>query len=526
MNAPSETYAAALDACNRRDWQRALVLGQELLRQTPEHAGVCYIVGMACMELRRIPEAVEFLDRATGLDPGRAQFATQYARVLALARLPALQAADRAMALAPEHIDQLIPLGMIYAQSNAHERAASVFTRVVQLAPAHAASRYALAMSLIFLGDIEAAERELDACIAIDPTFWKAYLSRSLIRRQTAATHHLQELEALLASSVSHADDPAAATCLNMALAKEYEDLASYPTAFEHLQRGKAAARAGRQYSARQDEELFAAISNTFNRPAPPSAGHPTTEPIFVVGMPRSGTTLAERILSSHPEVDSAGELRNFAMALKRLSGSRSPRLVDAETIARARDLDWASLGASYLASTRPATGNAAHFTDKLPHNFLYVGMIANALPGAKIICLRRHPMDTCLSNFRQLFDPGSPFHDYSYDLLDIGRYYILFDRLMRHWRQAFPGRMLEIDYETLVASQEPVTRSLLAFCDLPWNDACLRFEKNSASVATASAAQVRSGMSRGSLDRWRNYRPQLRELHDLLLEAGLITDD
>ena len=188
----------------------------------------------------------------------------------------------------------------------------------------------------------------------------------------------------------------------------------------------------------------------------------------------------------------------------------------------RTTGLDFAKLGAAYVASTRPDTGKTARFIDKLPHNFLYAGLIARALPRARIICVRRNPMDTCLGNFRQLFAQTSPYYDYSFDLQDTGRYFIQFDRLMAHWQRTMPERFVEIEYEQLVEDQESVTRRLLDICGLPWDEACLRFEENSAPVATASAVQVRSPIFRSSLQRWKRYEPQLQELRALLEGAGI----
>src|SRR6185437_12344477 len=240
--------------------------------------------------------------------------------------------------------------------------------------------------------------RELETCIRLAPSLWGAHLTLSQLRRQSPDHNHVQRLLALLPKV---AGNQTAQLNLHLALAKEYEDLADYPKAFEHLSAGKAAGKAMSQYAFAQDEALFAAVSHAAPRPQPTAAGYPTGEP------------------------------QNFPLALKRASGSRTPRLVDPETIERARDLDWQKLGEDYLNSTRPDTGLTPRFIDKLPHNFLHVGAIANALPNAKIICLRRNPMDTCLGNFRQLFNLASPYHGYANDLLDIGRYYILFDRLM-----------------------------------------------------------------------------------------------
>jgi hypothetical protein len=224
--------------------------------------------------------------------------------------------------------------------------------------------------------------------------------------------------------------------------------------------------------------------------------------------------------------VESAGELLNFGVALKRLSGTGTPRLVDPATVHAARDVDLGVLGAEYLASTRPLSGKTPRFIDKLPHNFLYAGFIAKALPDAKIICLRRDPLDTCVSNFRQGFGQASPFHDYAFDLLDTGRYYVLFDRLMAHWQRVFPGRILEIRYETIVEAQEHSSRRLLEFCGLPWHEACLRFEDNQAPVSSASAVQVRSPIHRSGIKRWKRYEPQLVELKALLRDAGIAIDD
>ena len=251
--------------------------------------------------------------------------------------------------------------------------------------------------------------------------------------------------------------------------------------------------------------------------------GHANCEPIFVVGMPRSGTTLVDRILSSHSTVSSAGELQNFGVVLKRASGSQTPHMLDAETIAAATGLDWARVGAAYVESTRPGTGHRLHFVDKLPHNFLYAGFIARALPNAKIICLRRDPMDVCLSNFRQLFALTSPYYDYSFDLMDTGRYYLMFERLMARWHASMPGRILEVRYEELVDNQEAVTRELVAWCGLDWEQTCLRFENNQAPVATASAVQVRSPMFRTSLQRWKRYGDRMDELYRFLEDEGVI---
>ncbi|TAL82363.1 MAG: sulfotransferase family protein [Rhodanobacter sp.] len=521
MSFQDELQNQVVEFFNRRDWPRAAALAERLLQQQPGHAGAHYIAGVAQLELKRMPKALAHLHLAAQYAPGRADFHATYAKALAMGRLSghALAAADRALALAPSDAQTLDMLGVAFTLNNAHARAAEVFRRAVEADPGDAHGHYNLATSLMFTGDLDAAERELEACVSIQPTFWKAHATISQLRRQTRQKNHLERLQALLDA---HPDVGAARELLSMALAKEYEDLNEHARAFEYLARGKMLIKARQNYSLAKDEALFASLMEVAPAAASESPGCPSEAPIFVIGMPRSGTTLVERILSSHPEVHSAGELQQFGMALKRISGSQTPVTLDTETINRLGRADWRALGETYLASTRPMAGSTARFIDKLPHNFLYAGFIANALPKAKIICVRRHPMDTCLSNFRQIFAENSPFHGYANDLLDAGHYYILFDRLMAHWQQAFPGRILEVGYEALVNDQAVGTRRMLEYCQLPWDDACLDFEHNLSPVATASAVQVRSPIYRSALNRWKGYETQLQDLAGLLRSAGI----
>ena len=244
-------------------------------------------------------------------------------------------------------------------------------------------------------------------------------------------------------------------------------------------------------------------------------------EPIFIVGMPRTGTTLVERILAGHSRVYAAGELPNLPLQVKRLAGTPSAEVLEEETLRRAPRLDLVRLGECYIDSTRSRTGHTPRFIDKLPLNFMYLGLIRLTLPKAKIICLRRDPMDTCLSNYRQLFATEFKYDHYSYDLLDCGRYYLEFDKLMRHWQNVMPGVVHEVQYEDLVAEPERVSRELVAFCELDWEPRCLEFHTQQGSVATPSATQVRQPIYNSSVNRWRRYGESMQPLFELLSSAG-----
>lgn len=523
MTAPNDTYAKLHAAFNRQAWPQVQQLAAQLLPLAPGDAVVHYMAGIAHMEQQQMPAALDYLQKAAQLDSRNAVIAAQYARALATVRQmrEARLAADRAMALSPNDPFTWNTLGVVYSQANALEQAASVFQRLVALLPRQAPAHFSLAAALTSIGDFDGAERELETTIELDPRLWGAHLTLAHLRSQTPAKNHIERLQRLLSRPGNPVD---AKVYLNMALAKEYEDIADYPKAFEHLALGKSAGRIP-QHDAimRRDAAMFERLASLFPEPhATVSEGDPTDEPIFIIGMPRTGTTLIERIISSHPDVYSAGELHSFPVSFQHASGSPMPILFDPEIFARIRHIDWKKLGSAYLYSTRPATGHTPRFIDKMPHNFLYAGFIARALPNAKIICLRRDPLDTCLSNFRHLFGHESSYYEYTFDLLDTGRYYVMFERLMAHWRRVLPGRILEVSYETLVDTQEASTRQLLAFCGLSWNDACLRFQDNAA-PAGSNPVLVRAPVYRTAVKRWKRYEPQLRELQELLAASGVV---
>lgn len=527
MNAPSQPqallkalYTQAIDALNHGQWARAAQLSAQLLPMAPAHAGVQFVAGVAALGIDNVPGAIAHLRDAVRLNPDRADYQAQLARACATAGAlgEAVEAARRGLALPHADALSLDTLGVVFTRCNAHALAATAFGRAVQLLPKRAGYRYNLATSLMFAGDMPAAEREYEACLALEPRLWRAHLALSQLREQRPDDNHLARLRALLEQYAELAE---ASLYLNLAIAKELEDLGQHQQALQHLVAGKQQVARRRRYDVARDAGLFEALAKRFDDVVP-SQGAMSDEPIFVVGMPRSGTTLVDRILSSHPWVHSAGELMNFPMAVHRLSGAGGSTLLSSEVVAASARMDWKQLGEMYLQSTRPGTGHTAHFVDKLPHNFQYVGHILHALPRAKVILVQRDAMDTCVGNFRQLFAMESPFYDYSFDLLDAGRYYIAFERLMGHWMRLFPGRIFTLRYEALVAQQEHASRALLDYCGLPWDDACLRFHENAAPTATASVVQVREPLHGRFQQRWRRYGDAMEPLRQLLEQAGI----
>lgn len=420
--------------------------------------------------------------------------------------------------LAWDDAHSLRRLAEFHSHMNRPVEAERCCARAVELAPRDGRARYDLAAASIALGRIDAAEALLDDVIADAPADWDAWANRSTLRRATAERNHVAELETALARA---GGDQEAQIALGHALAKELEDLGRHDEAFRHLKLAADARRARLSYRVADDVETMTTIAGAFAaerlRDAPSAAADPG--PIFVLGLPRSGTTLVDRILSSHSQVASLGEIQDFALALIEGAGAARNK---AELIGRSAAMDHDRLGRAYLARTAERAPGAPFAIDKTPLNFLYIGLIALALPTARIVHVRRGAMDGCYAMYKTLFRMGYPF---SYDLGDLAAYRIAYERLMAHWRNALPGRMVEIDYEALIADQAGESRRLVAACGLDWEDACLDFHSNPAPVATASAVQVRAPIHDRSVGLWRRYEAGLAPLADALRSAGIALD-
>ncbi len=504
-----------------------------ILKLDPGFADAWFLCGVIAAHNGQVEKAISILHKAIELAPDNAEYLAELGKHLVGTRdsRQALRVAQRAHALNPSEVPTLSTLGTVFSHCGEHETALDCFRRAAQLLQERGSSAgrltkawqadlfFNLGASLNFAGLFQDAEEAYEKAIALRPDLFKAHSALSLLRPQTAESNHLARLQQLY-DKVSSPQDQ---LHLGHAIAREQEDMHHYADSLASL--GWAKERQAKQaaYRAESDAALFNGIRRLFTPEfvgaKGPSCNNP--EPVFIVGMPRTGTTLVERILSSHSQVFAAGELQNFPLQVKRMTGSASAEVIDMETLERSLDLDMAALGTAYIESTRPRTGLTAHFTDKLPLNFLYLGLIRRALPNAKLICLRRDPMDTCLSNYRQLFAVNFRYYHYNYDLLDCGRYYIEFDRLMRHWQDTLHGTVLQLQYEDLVADPERVTRALLAHCGLPWEAQCLAFHQQKTSVATASAVQVRQGIYTSSVNRWKRYGDAVQPLYELLESAG-----
>ncbi|GAA5213617.1 tetratricopeptide repeat-containing sulfotransferase family protein [Corallincola platygyrae] len=514
-------HHAAQQALNQRDFRRAHQHCLAIIQQQPQHADAHFLLGMIASSMQQVGKALGLLEHATKLAPENAEYLAQLARSQAMLNNTSDAAAtiERAAALNPTDALTLDTIGVVYSRIGMHKQAVGYFHKALALKPYNAGFWYNLAASLRFIGDFEQAREAYEKVITLNPNIFAAHSSLADLGGITEQDNHVARLEQLVSNT--HSVD--GQVHLGHALLKEYEALKAYPKAFAALAKGNAAKKVGLGYQWQQDKALFENMKAAFaNHTFDASRGHEDDQPIIVTGMPRSGTTLVDRIVSSHSQVFTAGELQNFGVALKRMAKTPSRQVLDPETIAKGMTLDMPALGKAYIESTCPQTTGHRHFTDKMPLNFFYLGFLHQALPKAKLIYLRRNPMDTCLSNFRQLFALNFSYYNYSYDLEDTGRYYLMFDDLMKFWEQKLGDKLLCVDYETLVAEPEQQIKRILAFCGLPFEQGCIDFHLNDAPVATASAVQVRQPMNNKSIGRWKRYEQECAPLKALLEEAGL----
>jgi tetratricopeptide (TPR) repeat protein len=425
----------------------------------------------------------------------------------------------QALAIAPRFPDARMHLATLYERQGRNEQAIKCYERLLAEYPRMHVARYLLGNLLKAEGRMQEARARYLEVLEQKPDYTQAHFTYSGLHRYARPDDpHLADMLALHGAGTLEAEGR---IHLAFALSKAFEDLGDYERAFRYLEEGNGLRFRKYQYGIEGDLELFDNIIETFNESAIRSLGVPgekSARPIFIVGMPRSGTTLVERILASHGEVYGAGELHQlYALGVERfmkVSGQ-----VRFQPLDRYPPGAWASLGGEYVAQTAALGGDAARFTDKLPMNFMLLGLIRLALPNAKIVHCVRDPRATCLSIYKQNFSTEN--YRFAYDLRTIAQFHKLYQRLMDHWRRVFPGDIYDIEYEALTREPEREIRALLESCGLEFQEACLDFHRSRGTVKTASFSQVRQPMYDSSVELWKRYEAWLGPLFEELERVG-----
>ena len=490
-----------------------------VLKYRPKATEAHFLLGLAASEYAGWTTALQAFRNVTGIDAGHAAAWAQLARIyVMIGQYSNCSAAlEQAVALKPTDpfVQEVI--------GNAHSLLGDQQSALVWFEKACASSdnpnfELSRAKAMTFLGDIAGAQVSLAKVIENRPLSGQAHWMLARAAKASGDAHVDQMAKAVANKNCLENEKP----FFHYGRGKLLEDLERWNDAFAAYQEGARCRRAEVSFDESGEDALYKTLASVFTKDwfNAVSEGNSAKSPIFIIGEPRTGTTLVERIITAHSDVSSAGELQQFGMAVRRKVGAVSRALLSEENVQAASHLDMAELGDAYMDTTKTVQGSASYFIDKLPLNYLHAPLIAAALPNAKIIHVVRDPMDSCMASYKQLF-ADAYFH--SYDLEEMARHHARYMRLMEHWRQVLGPRMLEVHYEAVVENVEANARNIIDFLGLEWQNAILSFHEQQGAVTTASAVQVREHAHSRSVGRWKKYEQHLMPIKQILRIEGFL---
>jgi len=494
--------------------EKALTLLNKAASQAPGSAHVYNNIGNALRALDRKEEALAAYRHVVEIN---SEFALgHYNLGLILVELEELNDAihcfNQALRINPEDKNAYLGLGNARSAQGNLDQAVSAYQRAIAIDPLYEKAYKELGKSFADHGEIELALTANRKALEINPEYSKAYSSLSKNKKFTEHDDDMRAMESLFSKKGISSEDSAS---LAFALGKAYEDLGNFEKSMEYVIKATRLKRDSYDYTIAESQEEFDRIKEVFSSDffsSHPDSGDSDRTPIFILGMPRSGTSLVEQILASHADVYGAGELSDLGKILGTIGTSEKEQqsgIIPEELL----ELDagaFADLGKQYITRIRKYSANAKFITDKLPHNFLYIGLIRAILPNARIIHCTRDPMDNCLSIFKTRLKSG---HGYANNMSELGQYYRMYLELMEYWRVTLPGFVYDQSYEDLVESPKEQVSKLLLHCGLDWDEACLDFHNTRRKVRTASNAQVRRPIYKDSVQLWKRYEKQLEPL-------------
>ncbi|MDX1405696.1 MAG: sulfotransferase [Woeseiaceae bacterium] len=510
--------ATKLQADGKHDEARNLV--KKILRENPDDINALNLMGGICMAQDAFNDAEAFLRKAVGLAP---DFAAAWSGLSASLKEQgrfegAAEALQKALSLEPKNADGHTSMGNLLLAWGKEELALDSFERALAINPNHASALLSKGHVLKTMGNQDDAIHAYRASATARPDLGQVYWSLANLKTFRFDPDEVTSMQTQLDSG-KLTDESEVNFCY--ALGKHFEDQKDFPKAFEYYTRGGATKRKSVSFDpvefAHQTEKIIEVFTPEFFEQRA-SFGYADPAPILIVGLPRSGSTLIEQILSSHSQVDGTAELSDLMKLAHQTGLNRTDKLKYPESL-----LDWDAqsiedLGKEYIERTRHHRKGAPFFTDKMPNNFPHVGLLHLILPNAKVIDARRHPLDSCFGTFKQLFAKGQPF---SYDLFELGQFYRCYDQLMEHWDRVLPGKVLRVQYEDNVADLETQARRMIEHCGLEWEDQVLRFYETERAVKTASSEQVRQPIYSKSVNSWKRFEAELADLI-LILEDVL----
>lgn len=517
----SSALSSGFAALQAGDVKTAEICCQRVLAARPQLAQGHFLVGLIALETGKRRIAAAAFNTVATLEPKNAAAHAHLAKIFAELGLT-VQADDALARAEAERIDNAVianVIGAVNASIGEHEKAANWYQRALTLEPGNSAYEINLANMQNFLGQSAAAEATVRGVLKHQPGNPQAHWILSGVVKATDDGHAREMVRYAEAAQGAHAK-----AFLYFGAGKAFEDIADWKTAFDCFSKGAKARRTTIEFDEYEEEKVFSALENLLTREwlNADRSETETDSPIFIIGQPRTGTTLVERIITSHSKVASAGELQQFYLSIRRLSRAQTPNRVSAALIDAASAIKPTSLGEAYARATAPHAARAPRFVDKMPVNYLYAPLIARALPNARIVHITRGAMDSCFSSYKQLFADAYP---HSYDLEEMARHHVRYRRLMERWRDVLGDRMLDVSYEETVRDVEGAARRIIEYLGLDWEAACAAFHEQKGAVATASAAQVREPAHTRSIGRWRCYEKELEPAARIIAAAGFDLD-
>ena len=508
----------ALDMLSQGFAGKAEKACRSFLVENPHNIEGMRLLAQIATELNILDEAEFLLESAVLFDPGNKDLKVDYVGILRK-RQKLVEARDLALELYEAEKNN-IHLKSQYAvtslQVGDYETALSLFDQLLKEVPGEPVTLTSKGHTLKTIGQADAAiacYREACRDGVIYGEAWQSLANLKTYRFTEAEIKRMEEMTRIPALKTMDR------VYLLFALGKAYEDIGDYDTAFARYLGGNQGKRTDSRYIAEHMTEEFLEQRRVFSDITQNYDGFGVKDPIFIVGMPRAGSTLLEQILSSHSLVDGTQELPNILSIVQQLRSVRNnfDRLNYPRAISELDASELSRLGQTYIEGTRSYRGNAPYFIDKMPNNFRHIGLIKLILPNAKIIDARRHPLSCTFSCFKQLFAEGQEF---SYDLHDLGTYYRDYVRLMNFWHECFPGEILHVQYEDVVDNLDAQVARMLAYCDLPFEDACLRYWETERAVKTPSSEQVRQPIFKSGMENWQKFDTHLDKLREALQET------
>jgi len=493
-------------------------IAREFLKREPANVSAIRILADIGTKLGQFEDARLLLERCLELAPDFHLARHNYANVLVrLQRLEDADAqADKLLAVEPSNPNFRVLKALVLVRMGRHAEALEIYEEVLGIYPNQARAQMSFGHALKTVGRLDEAIGAYRKCVELSPEVGEAYWSLANLKTFRFSDEDIEQMRAQVTTEGGDPDDQ---SHIAFALGKALEDRGEFDESFHFYRRGNSIRGVNHRFSAKVNVYNTARQIRVFTPEFLESlegVGCPAPDPIFIVGLPRAGSTLLEQILASHSQVEGTTELTDIIAISRRLAekSRQNPAGKYPEILGQLPPERFRELGEGYIESTRIQRSDTPFFIDKMPNNFQHIGLIHLILPNAKIIDARRHPMACCFSGFKQLFARGQTF---TYSLEDIGRYYRDYVILMDHWDRVLPGRVLRVEYEDMVADTENQVRRLLDYCGLEFEESCLRFYETKRAIRTPSAEQVRQPIYTQGLEQWRNFEAHLGPLKEAL---------